>query len=67
MAAAAMALITMTKKMKPVLLPLPDDFQKSMWQNFEVARKNGKFNITELGLDKDRKTKKINKTYTFFQ
>ena len=39
---------------------------RSMWQNFDVARKNGKFNITELGLDKDRKTKKINKTCIFF-
>ena len=39
---------------------------RSMWQNFDVARKKGKLDITELGLDKDRKTKKINKTCIFF-
>ena len=36
------------------------------WQNYKVARKSGKFNISEVGLDKDRKTKKINKTCIFF-
>jgi hypothetical protein len=36
------------------------------WQNYRIARKNGKFNISEVGLDKERKTKKINKTCIFF-
>ena len=37
-----------------------------MWQNHSVAHKGGKFTITELGLDDDRKTKKVNKTCIFF-
>ena len=39
---------------------------KEMWQNYDVARKSKKLNITEKGLDNDRKTKKINKTCIFF-
>jgi hypothetical protein len=39
---------------------------KEDWQNFAIARKGRKFNISEIGLDKDRKTKKINKTCIFF-
>ena len=37
-----------------------------MWNNYNVARKGGKFTISEIGLDKDRKTKKVNKTCIFF-
>jgi hypothetical protein len=37
-----------------------------MWQNHSVARKGGKFTISEIGLDSDRKTKKVNKTCIFF-
>ena len=37
-----------------------------MWQNYSTARKGGKFTISEIGLDKDRKTKKVNKTCIFF-
>jgi hypothetical protein len=40
--------------------------KKENWQNFDIARKNGKFNISEIGLDKDRKTRKVNKTCIFF-
>jgi len=32
----------------------------SLWQNHSIARKGGKFTISEIGLDKDRKTKKVN-------
>ena len=39
---------------------------KETWQNYSAARKKGKFNISEIGLDSDRKTKKINKTCIFF-
>jgi hypothetical protein len=39
---------------------------KSMWQNYDLARKGKSFTITELGLDKDRKTKKVNNTCIFF-
>ena len=39
---------------------------KSLWQNYDVARKGKQFKISELGLDNDRKTKKINKTCIFF-
>jgi hypothetical protein len=37
-----------------------------MWQNYTTARKGGKFTISEIGLDKDRKTRKVNKTCIFF-
>lgn len=39
---------------------------KDIWQNYNIARKGKKFTITELGLDKDRKTKKVNQTCIFF-
>ena len=39
---------------------------KEMWQNYEVARKGKSFKITEIGLDKERKTRKVNKTCIFF-
>jgi hypothetical protein len=38
----------------------------TMWQNHAAARKGGKFTISEIGLDKDRKTKKLNETCIFF-
>ena len=38
----------------------------AMWQNHATARKGGKFTISEIGLDKDRKTKKVNDTCIFF-
>ena len=37
-----------------------------MWQNHAVAHKGGKFIVSEIGLDNDRKTKKVNKTCIFF-
>ena len=37
-----------------------------MWQNHSIANKGGKFTISEIGLDGDRKTKKVNKTCIFF-
>jgi hypothetical protein len=39
---------------------------KEMWQNYEIARKSKSFKITEIGLDKERKTRKVNKTCIFF-
>jgi hypothetical protein len=38
----------------------------AMWQNYSTARKGGKFTISEIGLDKDRKTKTVNNTCIFF-
>jgi hypothetical protein len=37
-----------------------------MWQNHSLANKGGKLSISEIGLDGDRKTKKVNKTCIFF-
>ncbi len=37
-----------------------------MWQNYDIAHKGKKFNITEIGYDNDRKTKKVNKACIFF-
>jgi hypothetical protein len=37
-----------------------------MWQNHSIARKGGKFTVSEVGLDNDRKTKRINETCIFF-
>jgi hypothetical protein len=37
-----------------------------MWQNYEVARKGKTLNVSEVGLDRERKTKKVNKTCIFF-
>ena len=39
---------------------------KDLWQNYEVARKSKALNISEIGLDKERKTKKVNSTCIFF-
>ncbi|NCV96149.1 MAG: hypothetical protein EBW33_05390, partial [Actinobacteria bacterium] len=39
---------------------------KEMWQNYEVARKGKTLNVSEIGLDRERKTKKVNKTCIFF-
>ena len=33
-----------------------------LWNNFDVAHQGKKLTITEIGLDKDRKTKRINRT-----
>ena len=37
-----------------------------MWQNHALASSGKKFAISEVGLDNDRKTKKVNKTCIFF-
>lgn len=37
-----------------------------MWQNYDLAHKGKKLNISEVGYDNDRKTKKVNKTCIFF-
>ena len=37
-----------------------------MWDNYEVAHKGKKISITEIGLDIDRKTKKVNSACIFF-
>ena len=37
-----------------------------LWDNYDVAHQGKKLVITEIGLDKDRKTKRINKTCIFF-
>lgn len=39
---------------------------KDIWQNYSVARRGSKLEITERGLDNDIKTKKINETCIFF-
>ena len=39
---------------------------KELWQNYEVARKGKTLQITEIGLDKERKTRKVKKTCIFF-
>ena len=39
---------------------------KEMWQNYDLARDGKTLNISEVGLDKDRKTRKIKKTCIFF-
>ena len=39
---------------------------KDDWQNYSTARKGGRFSVSEIGLDKERKTKKVNKTCVFF-
>ncbi|MFM8235399.1 MAG: hypothetical protein ACKN9N_03320, partial [Actinomycetota bacterium] len=39
---------------------------KDLWQNYDVARKGKTLNISEIGIDKERKTKKVNKTCIFF-
>ena len=37
-----------------------------IWDNYDAAHQGKKLTITEIGLDKDRKTKRINKTCIFF-
>ena len=37
-----------------------------LWDNYKIARKGKKITISEIGLDNDRKTKKVNKTCIFF-
>ena len=37
-----------------------------MWQNYSKAHHKNRFEISEVGLDKDRKTKKINNSCVFF-
>jgi hypothetical protein len=39
---------------------------KDIWQNYEVARKGKTLGISEVGLDRERKTKKVKKTCVFF-
>ena len=39
---------------------------KDIWQNYEVARKGKTLGISEVGLDRERKTKKVMKTCVFF-
>ncbi len=39
---------------------------KEMWQNHDVAQKDKSFKITEIGLDKERKNRKVNETCIFF-
>lgn len=41
---------------------LPED----MWQNYRLARKGKSLKISEVGLDKERKTRKVNRTCIFF-